>query len=98
MKNKETTIMRDIMQHAIVRLRLEGNVEALYNIAFRLSTGEDIFTLDLNSNKDIIDTLDAILKEKGFSPLDANSTKFSNISLITIRLKAVVKSRCSDNK
>ena len=91
MENTEITTMRDIMQMAIVRLKKQGNVEALYNIAIRLTNETDSFTFDFDLNKDILNTLETILKEKGFSPLEMNCTKFSSISIITIRLNASVK-------
>jgi hypothetical protein len=122
MKNSEIT-MRDILQLAIVKLKIEGNtealyniairlinetdsftfnmailrlkkqgnIEALYNIAIRLTNETDSFTFNFDLNKDILDVLEVILKEKGFMPLEMNCTKFSSINIITIRLNASVK-------
>lgn len=90
-KREETTTMRDILQLAIVRLRFAGDVKALYSIAITLTAAEDIFYLDLDSDKDIIYALDTTLKEQGFSSLGMNSIKLSGISVILLKLNSGVK-------
>lgn len=90
-QDKTKTTMRDILQLAIVRLRLAGDVKALYSIAFQLTTGRDIFFLDLDSDKDIIDVLNTTLKEQGFMPLDMNSIKLDCIPVISFKLNSEVK-------
>ena len=95
MKNLKTTTMRDVIQKAIIYLKFTdsygSNINALYDLALMLSVGGNTIQLELDSNKDIIDVLETILKEKGFSPLDLNCTKFNHRSIITIRLNSVVR-------
>ena len=91
MENTEITTMRDIIEMAMLRLKIERNTDALYDMAIRLTNDTDSFTFDFDYNKDILNVLETILKEKGFSPLDMNCTKFSSINIITIRLATVVK-------
>jgi hypothetical protein len=91
MEDTEITTMRDIIEIAMLRLKIERNTEALYDMAIRLTNDTDSFTFDYDDNKDILNTLETILKENGFSPLDMNCTKFSSINIITIRLATVVR-------
>jgi hypothetical protein len=90
-QDKTKTKMRDILQLAIVRLKLTRDVKALYSIAFQLTTGRDTFSLDLDSDKDIIDVLNTTLKEQGFMPLDMNSIKLDCIPVISFKLSSEVK-------
>ena len=90
-QDKTKTTMRDILQLAIVRLRFAGDVKALYSIAFKLTTGRDIFSLDLDSDKDIVDALNTTLKVQGFSSLDMNSIKLGCIPVISFKLNSEVK-------
>ena len=90
-QDKTKTKMRDILQLAIVRLKLTRDVKALYSIAFQLTTGRDRFSLDLDSDKDIIDVLNTTLKEQGFMPLDMNSIKLDCIPVISFKLNSEVK-------